>query len=84
MVLAPLSSSSQKVDPMNRRQFLAGSAAIAGTGLATPRAVGYSAQAPISHSSDIVPTGNSTPLIENGAMFDPTRALAADLGVLLD
>ena len=34
--------------------------------------------------SDIVAAGNSTPLIENGAVYDLARALATDLGVLLD
>jgi hypothetical protein len=34
--------------------------------------------------SNIVPTGNSTPLIENVAVYDVARALATDLGVLLD
>ena len=34
--------------------------------------------------SNIVPTGNSTPLIENVAVYDLARALATDLGVLLD
>ncbi len=34
--------------------------------------------------SDIVAVGNSTPLIENGVVYDLARALATDLGVLLD
>lgn len=34
--------------------------------------------------SDIVVAGDSTPLIENGAVYDLARALATDLGVLLD
>ena len=34
--------------------------------------------------SDIVAAGGSTPLIENGAVYDLARILATELGVLLD
>jgi hypothetical protein len=34
--------------------------------------------------ADIVVAGNSAPLIENGAIYDLARALATELGVLLD
>jgi hypothetical protein len=34
--------------------------------------------------SDIAPTGSATPLFENGAVYDLAKALATDLGVLLD
>jgi RES domain len=34
--------------------------------------------------SDIEPTGNSTPLIQNGVVIDLAKALATDMGVLLD
>jgi hypothetical protein len=34
--------------------------------------------------SDIAPTGSAAPLIENGAVYDLAKALATDLGVLLD
>jgi hypothetical protein len=34
--------------------------------------------------SDIEPTGNSTPLLQNGVVIDLAKALATDMGVLLD